>query len=404
MKKMTNLLKQILCALFFLIFSINALALQLGQISVNSTQDQPLNAEIELVVSSGDDLDSLKAKIAGKDIYQAQSIERVPVHEDIKITVIKDKKKSILKLSSEKPVLDPFLDLLIQIDSPKGRNFREYTVLLDPLPASQSQAESLVEPEPTPESAPEPAPEPTPESAPEPTPEPAPEPAPEPTPEPTPEPEVKTVVSKKGVTLYQIARDNKLEGVTLQQIVVGIYQTNPKAFANNNINGLEVGNKLILPSKAYYEDLSHVDAGKILKKDNDSWGSIKNKKTKKEVKPAEPVKEVIIKEPSVEINTKTFKSSISNADDNITEVIIKDNEKGGLTTLHMLLLALLLVAIIGLLIILSRKKRQASLLFNENLEQNSRTQSSYEEESNKPSESSKPTDRYIASMNNANKE
>ena len=115
MKKMTNLLKKILCALFFLIFSINALALQLGQISVNSTQDQPLNAEIELVVSSGDDLDSLKVKIAGKDIYQAQSIERVPVHEDIKITVIKDKKKSILKLSSEKPVLDPFLDLLIQI-------------------------------------------------------------------------------------------------------------------------------------------------------------------------------------------------------------------------------------------------------------------------------------------------
>ena len=381
MKKMTNLLKQILCALFFLIFSINALALQLGQISVNSTQDQPLNAEIELVVSSGDDLDSLKARIAGKDIYQAQSIERVPVHEDIKITVIKDKKKSILKLSSEKPVLDPFLDLLIQIDSPKGRNFREYTVLLDPLPASQSQVESLVEPEPAPE--------------------------------PAPEPKVKTVVSKKGVTLYQIARDNKLEGVTLQQIVVGIYQTNPKAFANDNINGLEVGNKLTLPSKAYYEDLSHVNARKILKKDNDSWGLIKNKNKKKEVKPAEPVKEVkpaepvkevIIKEPSVEINTKTFKSSISNADDNITEVIIKDNEKGGLTTLHILLLALLLVAIIGLLIILSRKKRQASLLFNENLEQSSSIQSSYEEASNKTSESLKPTDRYIASMNKANKE
>ena len=381
MKKMTNLLKKILCALFFLIFSINALALQLGQISVNSTQDQPLNAEIELVVSSGDDLDSLKARIAGKDIYQAQSIERVPVHEDIKITIIKDKKKSILKLSSEQPVLDPFLDLLIQIDSPKGRNFREYTVLLDPLPASQSQVQSLVEPEPAPE--------------------------------PAPEPKVKTVVSKKGVTLYQIARDNKLEGVTLQQIVVGIYQTNPKAFANDNINGLEVGNKLTLPSKAYYEDLSHVNARKILKKDNDSWGLIKNKNKKKEVKPAEPVKEVkpaeplkevIIKEPSVEINTKTFKSSISNADDNITEVIIKDNEKGGLTTLHILLLALLLVAIIGLLIILSRKKRQASLLFNENLEQNSSTQSSYEEASNKTSESLKPTDRYIASMNKANKE
>ena len=213
------------------------------------------------------------------------------------------------------------------------------------------------------------------------------------------------------MTLYQIARNNKLEGVTLQQIVVGIYQTNPKAFADNNINGLEVGNKLILPSRAYYEDLSHVDATKILKKDNDSWKSIKNKNKKKEIKPAEPVKEIkpaepvkklVVKEPSVEIDTKTFKSSISSADDNITEVIIKDKEEGGLNTLHMLLLALLLVVIIGLLIILSRKKRQASMLFDENLDQNSSNQVNHEEVSNKSSEPSKPTDRYIASMNKKN--
>jgi hypothetical protein len=120
------------------------------------------------------------------------------------------------------------------------------------------------------------------------------------------------------------------------------------------------------------------------------------------VKPAEPVKELVVKEPSVEINTKTFKSSISSADDNITEVIIKDKEEGGLTTLHMLLLALLLVAIIGLLIILSRKKRQASMLFDENLDQNSSNQMGHEEISSKSAEPSKPTDRYIASMNKKN--
>ena len=109
-----------------------------------------------------------------------------------------------------------------------------------------------------------------------------------------------------------------------------------------------------------------------------------------------------MKEPSVEIDTKTFKSSISSADDNITEVIIKDKEEGGLNTLHMLLLALLLVAIIGLLIILSRKKRQASMLFDENLDQNSSNQVNHEVVSNKSSEPSKPTDRYIASMNKKN--
>ena len=397
---MSRFIKKVSLAIFLFIFSYKALALQLGQISVNSTQDQPLNAEIELIVSSGDDLDSLKVNIAGKDIYQAQSIERVPVHEDIKIRVIQDGKKSKLKLISKEPVLDPFLDLLIQIDSPKGRNFREYTVLLDPLPASESQVVRMVEPEPAPETKP------------------APEPKLAPEPEPEPEPEIKTVISKKGVTLYQIARNNNLEGVTLQQIVVGIYQTNPKAFTNENINGLEIGNKLNLPNKSYYENLSHVEATKILKKENDSWKLIKNKNKIKEVKAKEPVKEVkakepvkevkakepvkqiTVEEPTVEIDTKTFKSSISSVDDNITEIIIKDKEEDGLTTLHMLLLALLLISIVGLLVILSRKKRKASLLFDEELDVKASETFNHTSDS---ATSLKPTDRYIDAMNKKNK-
>ena len=83
-------------------------------------------------------------------------------------------------------------------------------------------------------------------------------------------------------------------------------------------------------------------------------------------------------------------------------MIIKDKDEGALTPLHMLLLALLLVAIIGLLIILSRKKRQASMLFDENLDQNSSVPVGHEEISNKSAEPSKPTDRYIASMNKNN--
>ena len=215
------------------------------------------------------------------------------------------------------------------------------------------------------------------------------------------------------MTLYQIARNNKLEGVTLQQIVVGIYQANPKAFADDNINGLEVGNKLLLPNKEYYENLSHVEATKILKKENAVWKSIKNKSNKKEVKPEEPVKVVkpeepvkVVKpeEPSIEIDTKTFKSSISSADDNITEVIIQDKEESELTTLHMLLLVLLLVSIVGLLIILSRKKRKASLLFEENVDESSNIKMNQVVEVNEPSASLKPTDRYIAAMKYTNKE
>ena len=70
----------------------------------------------------------------------------------------------------------------------------------------------------------------------------------------------------------------------------------------------------------------------------------------------------------------------------------------------MLLLALLLVSIVGLLIILSRKKRKASLGFEESLDEKSSIHNSPGEVSTKPSESSKPIDRYIASMNKTNKD
>ncbi|MDB2680006.1 hypothetical protein N9Z16_03295, partial [Methylophilaceae bacterium] len=114
------------------------------------------------------------------------------------------------------------------------------------------------------------------------------------------------------------------------------------------------------------------------------------------VKAKEPVKQITVEEPTVKIDTKTFKSSISSADDNITEVIIKDKEEDGLTTLHMLLLALLLISIVGLLVILSRKKRKASLLFDEELDV--KASETYNHTSDSAT-SLKPTDRYIDAMN-----
>ena len=75
----------------------------------------------------------LVPNIASKEDFESQGIERLPVHANIDANFVKNSEGIItLKLKSEKPVKDPFLDLLIQIDSPKGRNYREYTVLLDP--------------------------------------------------------------------------------------------------------------------------------------------------------------------------------------------------------------------------------------------------------------------------------
>ena len=120
-------------------------ALQLGKIVVTSSQGQPLNAEIEMMLTPGEDLSKLKTSLASKENYESQGIERLAIHNNISVELQKNEKGlTVLKLKSSQPVPDPFLDLLIQVDSAKGRNYREYTVLLDPPETPIIQQEKIV--------------------------------------------------------------------------------------------------------------------------------------------------------------------------------------------------------------------------------------------------------------------
>ena len=107
--------------------------------------------------------------------------------------------------------------------------------------------------------------------------------------------EQKTVKSVPGKTLYQIGRENSLSGITLEQMVVGIYQNNRKAFAEGNINGLNKNQILTIPNKSFFSDLSHLEARKILKSQNDEWKKLTQSKAK-ENKPTKKVEGNIEKE------------------------------------------------------------------------------------------------------------
>ena len=131
--------------LFRSLFPIISHALQLGKIVVTSSQGQPLNAEIEMMLTPGEDISKLQASLASKENYESQGIERLSIHNNISVEPQKNEKGlTVLKLKSTQPVPDPFLDLLIQVDSAKGRNYREYTVLLDPPETPIIQQEKIV--------------------------------------------------------------------------------------------------------------------------------------------------------------------------------------------------------------------------------------------------------------------
>ena len=465
---MIRLIKLFLFATAFtFIFSVQAL--QLGKISINSKQEQPLNADIEVILTKADDVTELVPSIASKEDFESQGIERLPVHANIDANFVKNSEGKIyLKLKSDKPVKDPFLDLLIQIDSPKGRNYREYTVLLDPpdpmdkminetlekdsakkdnnkLPAKdlaegkkreidsekkskenqdliETQKEEVVEEQKTAKKEqPKEAVKNTKEEA----------------IDDQDTDEQKTVKSVPGKTLYQIARENSLSGITLEQMVVGIYQNNKKAFAEGNINGLNKNQILTVPNKSYFSDLSHLEARKILKSQNDEWKKLtqpkasENKSTKKpennkekekieklELKLAEAeqklkelaegkknnltpdaenknkpskvnseqkevldikvddfeIEEIVLDEDAKEANDDVFTSSIS-ADSEINQVVLKDDVKNQKNNLMIVLVLLFLItAVAGIIFFISRKKKNEKPIFSSEINNNQQTE------------------------------
>src|SRR5450830_1240944 len=131
-------LKRISLAVCFALISWGAEAAGLGKLKVLSGLGEPLNAEIELLAASPDELSSLTAMVAPEEAYKVQGIERPALHSNIKVEIKKTPDGTpYLKLSSNIPVADPYLDMLIQVDWASGRLLREYTLLLDPPGYSQ---------------------------------------------------------------------------------------------------------------------------------------------------------------------------------------------------------------------------------------------------------------------------
>ena len=255
-------------------------ALQLGKIVVTSSQGQPLNAEIEMMLTPGEDLSKLKTSLATKESYESQGIERLAIHNNISVELQKNEKgQTILKLKSTQPVPDPFLDLLIQVDSAKGRNYREYTVLLDPPETPIIQQEKIVaidKAEPLPMNDKKEVKEsvdknkitfekenknnlkPLEKNKPA-------------------DLSSKSITVKPADTIYKIARENKIPGITTEQMVVGIFNLNELAFTNKNINSLEVGQKIALPTKDDFMNLTHAKAMAEIKIQSSQWNKYSTK-------------------------------------------------------------------------------------------------------------------------------
>ena len=225
----------------------------LGRLTISSALGEPLRAEVEITSLQPGDEDALTARLGSPDAFRQAGIEYSPTLLSIRVALERRDGKPIVRLTSVRPINDPFVDLLLELQWATGRLVREYTFLLDPPKYERPPAAA--------------------------TPVPAPAPAPVARPLPTQPPTSvdarplvrepvgggRTYEVRKGDTLGKIARENRPEGVTFQQMLVALYRANQDAFIRNNMNLVRAGRILQIPDQASAGSVASAEATRVVR-------------------------------------------------------------------------------------------------------------------------------------------
>ena len=253
-----------LLALLVALLPLAANAAGLGRLNVLSALGQPFAAEVELVSVSKEDLATLTVQLATPDAYRQAKLQYGSALSSLRFTVeTRAGERPYIKIVSSRPVNEPFLDLLLELNWASGRIVREYTALLDP--PGLGPVPAPVAPIAVPQV--QPAPEPTPriEAAPVATP-------------PRPAAAVGTYGPiQRGETLGKIAGELKPEGVTLEQMMIGLQRSNPDAFIRNNVNLVKAGKILKVPEKEELAAISQAEATKEYRAQVTDWNSYRQR-------------------------------------------------------------------------------------------------------------------------------
>jgi pilus assembly protein FimV len=213
-----------------------ALAADLGRLTVLSGVGQPLRAEIEILSVQPGDGPSLAARIPSPDVFWRANLEPPPLLEHLRARVERRPKgRYVVMLSSTKSIENPFVHILVELDSATGRIAREYPFLLEesrPAPVAPELPVGAA-PNPTAASRSDYAAE-------------------------------STYVVRPGDTLATIARATRPPGATVEQAVVALYAANEEAFIDGNMNWLRAGTALALPGEAAAIAITPVEARRLI--------------------------------------------------------------------------------------------------------------------------------------------
>jgi len=249
-------MKKLLASLLVLIMVPGgAFGLGLGKIERKSRIKEPFHATIEIIGAQREDLAGLTVRLADADRFRRAGLERPEVLSKLRFEVVRNERGSdYIKITSADPVPESFLNFLVEVNWPRGRLFREYTVLLEPPVFEPSVKKSLAGPA-RGIAAPRPG-------------------------RPAPGARKRTGAqvpgvygpTRRGDTLSEIAaRTRASRSFSVNQMMLALLRSNPEAFFQQNINALKKGVVLRIPNAEEARSLSKTEALEQVKQHYAMW-------------------------------------------------------------------------------------------------------------------------------------
>lgn len=203
-------------ALFFLVLTGRSMAIGVGDMTVSSYINQPLQADIAVLQPGGLLESEVIASLASPDDFDRLGLERHYSLNSLRFTPdFSRSSRAVIAVTTEDPVLEPYLSFLLELKWPEGRVLREYTVFLDLPPksssGSSSDSRSLG----------------------------------------------RQAFGEVAINQYRVAPNDTLGAIaaalkpsdlTIDQMMLAIKSVNPDSFMRDNINGIRVGVLLSMPS------------------------------------------------------------------------------------------------------------------------------------------------------------
>lgn len=238
-------------------------ALGLGESELHSALNQPLRADIRLTNLRGLSENEIIVRLASLEDFELAGLDRLPFYSQLNFELMLDHPDGpMVRVTTDDPVKEPYLNFLVEARWASGRLLREYTFLLDLPTFDEERQAQAVQTAPLQTERTRPSAQPRRE---------------EPSQS---QGEVSRAPAYAGET-YEVGNSDTLWEIALQvrpgrdlsvhQTMLAIQRKNPEAFINGNINLLREGQVLRLPDRSEIQGLDQQRAVREVAEHNREW-------------------------------------------------------------------------------------------------------------------------------------